>query len=187
MLGYEQDSFEQQQTLLRLTELMYCHSLVDLLMEELEQVRRCLGQAQRAHRVLVTERANWEAVRAALNAEVHRHRLRYVQFVQEGRQRHAPPGYRLIPDDRDDLLSRAQRHILRLESMKLVLHADLFKVPRSCRCYSHKAVTSRLPDPRTKLWKLPPPYPSRVLGLIWLRQSVRSPLVRALGKVTAAV
>ncbi|WP_222613551.1 LysR substrate-binding domain-containing protein [Pseudomonas oryzihabitans] len=43
-----------------------------------------------------------------------------------------------------------------------------------------------LPDPRTKRWKLPPPYPSRVVGLVWLRQSVRSPLARALSELTEA-
>ncbi len=53
---------------------------------------------------------------------------RYVQFVQEENQRHVPRGDRLIPDDRDDPLSRAQRHILRLESLNSVLHADLVKV-----------------------------------------------------------
>lgn len=41
-----------------------------------------------------------------------------------------------------------------------------------------------LPDPRTKRWKLPPPCPSRVVGLVWLRHSVRSPLARALGALT---
>ncbi|MGF7244058.1 hypothetical protein ABIC11_004514 [Pseudomonas oryzihabitans] len=121
MLGDEQDSFEQQQSLFRPTELMYCRNLVDLLTEELDQVRQCLGQAQRANRILVAERD-------VLTAEVQRHRLRYVEFVQEENQRHVPLGDRLIPDDRDDPLSRAQRHILRLESMNSVLHADLFKV-----------------------------------------------------------
>ena len=128
MLGDEQDSFEQQQSLFRPTELMYCRNLVDLLTEELNQVRQCLGQAQRANRVLVAERDNLVAERDAFKAEVQRHRLRYVQFVQEENQRHVPRGHRLIPDDRDDPLSRAQRHILRLESMNSVLHADLFKL-----------------------------------------------------------
>ena len=36
MLGDEQDSFEQQQSLFRPTELMYCRNLVDLLAEELD-------------------------------------------------------------------------------------------------------------------------------------------------------
>ncbi|HJE67222.1 hypothetical protein [Pseudomonas oryzihabitans] len=128
MLGDEQDSFEQQQSLFRPTELAYCRNLVDLLTEELDDVRRCLGRAQRANRVLVTERDDLVAERAALKAEVQRHRLRYVQFVQEENQRHVPRGDRLIPDDRDDPLSRAQRHILRLESLNSVLHADLVKV-----------------------------------------------------------
>ena len=44
-----------------------------------------------------------------------------------------------------------------------------------------------LPDPRTKRWKLPPPSPSRIVGLVWLRQSVRSPLARALGELTESV
>jgi len=126
MLGDEQDSFEQQQSLFRPTELVYCRNLVDLLTEELDDVRRCLGRAQRANHVLVTERDDLVAERAALKAEVQRHRLRYVQFVQE--ERHVPRGDRLIPDDRDDPLSRAQRHILRLESLNSVLHADLVKV-----------------------------------------------------------
>lgn len=56
VLGNEQDSFEQQQSLFRPTELMYCRNLVDLLTEELDQVRQCLGQAQRANRILVAER-----------------------------------------------------------------------------------------------------------------------------------
>ncbi len=128
MLGDEQDSFEQQQSLFRPTELAYCRNLVDLLTEELDDVRRCLGRAQRANHVLVTERDDLVAERAALKAEVQRHRLRYVQFVQEENQRHVPRGDRLIPDDRDDPLSRAQRHILRLESLNSVLHADLVKV-----------------------------------------------------------
>ncbi|WP_082066410.1 hypothetical protein [Pseudomonas oryzihabitans] len=128
MLGDEQDSFEQQQSLFRPTELAYCRNLVDLLTEELDDVRRCLGRAQRANHVLVTERDDLVAERAALKAEVRRHRLRYVQFVQEENQRHVPRGDRLIPDDRDDPLSRAQRHILRLESLNSVLHADLVKV-----------------------------------------------------------
>ncbi|WP_288502223.1 hypothetical protein [uncultured Pseudomonas sp.] len=133
MLGDEQDSFEQQQSLFRPTELMYCRNLVDLLTEELDQVRQCVGQAQRANRILVAERDGLVAERAALIAEVHRHRLRYVQFVQEENQRHIPRGDRLIPDDRDDPLSRAQRHILRLESMNSVLHADLVKVRAELR------------------------------------------------------
>ena len=54
--------------------------------------------------------------------------MRYVQFAQEENRRHVPRGDRLIPEDRDDPLSRAQRHILRLELMNSVLHADLFKV-----------------------------------------------------------
>ena len=128
MLGDEQDSFEQQQSLFRPTELAYCRNLVDLLTEELDDVRRCLGRAQRANHVLVAERDDLVAERAALKAEVQRHRLRYVQFVQEENQRHVPCGDRLIPDDRDDPLSRAQRHILRLESLNSVLHADLVKV-----------------------------------------------------------
>ncbi|KTT38856.1 hypothetical protein SB5_14675 [Pseudomonas oryzihabitans] len=128
MLGDEQDSFEQQQSLFRPTELAYCRNLVDLLTEELDDVRRCLGRAQRANHVLVTERDDLVAERAALKAEVQRHRLRYVQFVQEENKRHVPRGDRLIPDDRDDPLSRAQRHILRLESMNSVLHADLVRV-----------------------------------------------------------
>ncbi|MFC8752712.1 hypothetical protein ACN429_19625 [Pseudomonas oryzihabitans] len=128
MLGDEQDSFEQQQSLFRPTELAYCRNLVDLLTEELDDVRRCLGRAQQANHVLVTERDDLVAERAALKAEVQRHRLRYVQFVQEENQRHVPRGDRLIPDDRDDPLSRAQRHILRLESLNSVLHADLVKV-----------------------------------------------------------
>jgi DNA-binding transcriptional LysR family regulator len=36
------------------------------------------------------------------------------------------------------------------------------------------------PDPRTKRWKLPPPCPSREVGLVWLRHSTRSPLATAL-------
>lgn len=44
-----------------------------------------------------------------------------------------------------------------------------------------------LPDPRTKRWKLPPPSPSRIVGLVWLRQFVRSPLARALGELTESV
>lgn len=59
---------------------------------------------------------------------MQRHRLRYVQFVQEENQRHGPRRVRLFPDGRDDPPSRARRHILRLESMNSVLHADLFKV-----------------------------------------------------------
>ncbi|MDR6679517.1 hypothetical protein [Pseudomonas oryzihabitans] len=128
MLGDEQDSFEQQQSLFRPTELMYCRNLIDLLTEELDQVRQCLGQAQRANLVLVAERDGLVAERVALTAEVHRHRLRYVQFVQEENQQHVPRVDRLVPDDRDDPLSRAQRHILRLESMNSVLHADLVRV-----------------------------------------------------------
>ncbi|MDQ7912340.1 LysR family transcriptional regulator [Pseudomonas sp. 102515] len=44
-----------------------------------------------------------------------------------------------------------------------------------------------LPDPRTKRWKLPSPYPSRVVGLVWLRQSARSPLARALYELTKLI
>jgi len=145
MLGDEQDSFEQQQSLFRPTELTYCRNLVDLLTEELDQVRQCLGQAQRANRVLVAERDNLVAERDAFKAEVQRHRLRYVQFVQEENQRHVPRGDRLIPDDRDDPLSRAQRHILRLESMNSVLHADLFKV----RAQLQVLLTERSSTPST--------------------------------------
>ncbi len=94
MLGDEQGSFEQQQCLFRPTELMYCRNLVALLTEEFDQMRQCLGQAHRAIRVLVAERD-------VLTAEVQRHRLRYVQFVQEENQRHVPHGDRLILDDRD--------------------------------------------------------------------------------------
>lgn len=43
------------------------------------------------------------------------------------------------------------------------------------------------PDARTKRWKLPAPYPSRKVGLVWLRQSARSPLARALYELTKAV
>ena len=115
MLGDEQDSFEQQQSLFRPTKLAYCRNLVDLLTEELDDVRQCLGRAQRANHILVAERDDFVPERAALKAELQRHRLRYVQFVQEENKRHVPRGDRLIPDDRDDPLSRAQRHILRLE------------------------------------------------------------------------
>ncbi len=59
---------------------------------------------------------------------MQRHRLRYVQFVQEENQGHVPRRVRLLPDDRDAPFSRARRHILPLESMSSVLHADLFKV-----------------------------------------------------------
>ncbi|WP_037007572.1 hypothetical protein [Pseudomonas sp. MOIL14HWK12:I2] len=55
MLGDEQDSFEQQQSLFRPTELMYCRDLVDLLTKELDQVRQCLGQAQGTNRLLLVE------------------------------------------------------------------------------------------------------------------------------------
>ena len=58
MFGYEQDSFEQQQSLFRPKELMYCRNLVDLLTKELDQVRQCLGQAQGANRLLVVEYDN---------------------------------------------------------------------------------------------------------------------------------
>lgn len=81
MLGDEQDSFEQQQSPFRPTELAYCRSLVDLLTEELDDVRRCLGRAQRANHVLVTERDDLVAERFALKVEVQSHRLHYVQFV----------------------------------------------------------------------------------------------------------
>ncbi|WP_285424254.1 LysR family transcriptional regulator [Pseudomonas sp. efr-133-TYG-103a] len=41
------------------------------------------------------------------------------------------------------------------------------------------------PDTRTKRWRLPGPCPSREVGLIWLRQSARSPLARALFELTS--
>ncbi|MDT3718207.1 LysR family transcriptional regulator [Pseudomonas oryzihabitans] len=43
------------------------------------------------------------------------------------------------------------------------------------------------PDNRTKRWTLPAPCPSRMVGLIWLRQSTRSPLARALYELTQSV
>ena len=36
------------------------------------------------------------------------------------------------------------------------------------------------PDDRTKRWPLPPPCPSREVGMVWLRSSLRSPLAHAL-------
>lgn len=37
----------------------------------------------------------------------------------------SPHGEHGVPDDADDPLARARRHILRLEAMNSVLHADL--------------------------------------------------------------
>ncbi|MCY1247946.1 LysR substrate binding domain protein [compost metagenome] len=36
------------------------------------------------------------------------------------------------------------------------------------------------PDDRTKRWPLPPPCPSREVGMVWSRSSLRSPLAHAL-------
>jgi DNA-binding transcriptional LysR family regulator len=36
------------------------------------------------------------------------------------------------------------------------------------------------PDARSRRWALPPPAPSREVGMVWLRSSVRSPLASAL-------
>jgi len=114
----DQDTFEQQQELFRPSQLSYCLNLVDLLTEELDQTRCTLGRAQHANQVLVSERD-------VLVAEIQRHRLRYVQTVQEQNRRHVPHGEHGVPDDTDDPLARARRHILRLEAMNSVLHADL--------------------------------------------------------------
>lgn len=42
------------------------------------------------------------------------------------------------------------------------------------------------PDGRTKRWKLAAPFPSREVGLVWLRQSTRSPLATALCKLAVS-
>lgn len=39
------------------------------------------------------------------------------------------------------------------------------------------------PDARTRRWPLPPPSPSREVGMVWLRSSVRSPLAAALSEL----
>jgi DNA-binding transcriptional LysR family regulator len=41
-------------------------------------------------------------------------------------------------------------------------------------------------DPDVKRWQLPPPRPSRSLGLIWLRGSVRAELASAFAEVLLA-
>jgi DNA-binding transcriptional LysR family regulator len=42
------------------------------------------------------------------------------------------------------------------------------------------------PDARTRRWKLPTPCPSREVGLVWLRQSTRSPLATAFYELAKA-